>query len=104
MMGSDIDDPATKGMTPRLVERVFEKIMEAPSALEFTVCVSFLEIYMEKIRDLLDPINDNLPVHEDKSRGVYVKGLKEVYVRYCQCGVGDDAHVRAALFGKFSST
>jgi uncharacterized protein YcaQ len=25
-------------------------------------------------------VNDNLPVHEDKSRGVYVKGMKEVYV------------------------
>jgi len=24
--------------------------------------------------------NDNLPIHEDKSRGVYVKGLLEVYV------------------------
>lgn len=24
--------------------------------------------------------NDNLPVHEEKNRGVYVKGLLEVYV------------------------
>ena len=24
--------------------------------------------------------NDNLPVHEDKGRGVYVKGLLEVFV------------------------
>ena len=26
------------------------------------------------------PQNDNLPVHEDKQRGVYVKGLHEFYV------------------------
>lgn len=24
--------------------------------------------------------NDNLPIHEDKVKGVYVKGMKEVYV------------------------
>jgi kinesin family protein 5 len=35
---------------------------------------------MEKIRDLLNPVNDNLPVHEDRKRGVYVKDLTEVYV------------------------
>lgn len=35
---------------------------------------------MEKIRDLLSPANDNLSIHEDKTRGVYVKGLQEVYV------------------------
>jgi kinesin family protein 5 len=39
-----------------------------------------MEIYMEKIRDLLAPSNDNLSIHEDKTRGVYVKGLTDVYV------------------------
>ena len=40
-------------MTPRLVEHIFQTILNAPSTLEFTVKVSFLEIYMERIRDLL---------------------------------------------------
>jgi hypothetical protein len=35
---------------------------------------------MERIKDLLNPSNDNLPIHEDKSKGVYVKGLLEVFV------------------------
>lgn len=115
--------------------------------MEFTVKVSFMEIYMEKIRDLLNrkynfvvfcsqprlhkrtchfgkshdfvssgpcatitlyhankipptllyisylcinailslaAANDNLPIHEDKTRGVYVKGLFEVYVSSVQ--------------------
>jgi kinesin family protein 5 len=25
-------------------------------------------------------VNDNLPVHEDKNKGVFVKGLQEVFV------------------------
>ncbi len=42
--------------------------------------VSYMEIYMERIRDLLVPSHDNLAIHEEKSRGVYVKGLLEIYV------------------------
>ncbi|KAJ3092491.1 hypothetical protein HK102_006685 [Quaeritorhiza haematococci] len=79
MMG-DMESDDMKGLTPRLVEKIFETIYCAPSTLEFTVKVSYMEIYMEKIRDLLNPSNDNLPVHEEKNRGVYVKGLLEVFV------------------------
>lgn len=80
MMGSDIKSSEGKGLVPRIVERIFETIGAAPPSTEFTVKVSYMEIYMERLRDLLNPANDNLPVHEDKSRGVYVKGLLEVYV------------------------
>ncbi|KAL9087207.1 MAG: hypothetical protein Q9159_003774 [Coniocarpon cinnabarinum] len=80
MMGANIDDDVTKGVIPRIVEQVFASIAASPMNIEYTVKVSYMEIYMEKIRDLLDPINDNLPVHEEKSRGVYVKGLLEIYV------------------------
>jgi kinesin family protein 5 len=80
MMGSDIDDEEGKGIIPRIVEQIFASMLASPSNIEYTVRVSYMEIYMERIRDLLNPVNDNLPVHEEKSRGVYVKGLLEVYV------------------------
>ncbi|KAJ2982277.1 hypothetical protein NUW58_g6478 [Xylaria curta] len=64
MMGTSIEDDNGK----------------APPTIEYTVRVSYMEIYMERIRDLLAPQNDNLPVHEEKNRGVYVKGLLEIYV------------------------
>ncbi|KAI8142851.1 kinesin heavy chain [Fennellomyces sp. T-0311] len=80
MMGADIDDEKTKGITPRIVEQIFASIMAAPSNIEFTVKVSYMEIYMEKVRDLLNPSRDNLPIHEDKQKGIYVKDLLEVYV------------------------
>jgi kinesin family protein 5 len=80
MMGSDIDDDEGKGIIPRIVEQIFASMLASPSNIEYTVRVSYMEIYMERIRDLLNPVNDNLPVHEEKSRGVYVKGLLEVYV------------------------
>lgn len=84
MMGSDIDDTEGKGIIPRIVEQIFASILTSPSNIEYTVRVSYMEIYMERIRDLLVPQNDNLPVHEEKSRGVYVKGLLEVYVSSVQ--------------------
>lgn len=63
MMGSDIDDEAGKGVIPRIVQQVFASILASPSNIEYTVRVSYMEIYMERIRDLLVPQNDNLPVH-----------------------------------------
>ncbi|RPB20573.1 kinesin heavy chain [Terfezia boudieri ATCC MYA-4762] len=84
MMGADIDNDAHKGVIPRIVEQIFYCITNSPQSMEYTVRVSYMEIYMERIRDLLNPINDNLPVHEDKGRGVYVKGLLELYVSSVQ--------------------
>ncbi|KAG9295474.1 hypothetical protein G9A89_013503 [Geosiphon pyriformis] len=84
MMGADIDNEELKGLIPRIVEQIFHDIIESPSTMEYTVKVSYMEIYMEKIRDLLNPQNDNLPIHEEKNRGVYVKGLLEVYVSSVQ--------------------
>ena len=78
-MSGVMHDPHLKGLIPRLVERVFDKILESSEEMEFTVGCSFLEIYCERIKDLLNPQNDNLPIHEEKSKGVYVKNLLNVY-------------------------
>lgn len=80
MMGTGIEDPEGRGIIPRIVEQIFTSILASPGTIEYTVRVSYMEIYMERIRDLLAPQNDNLPVHEEKNRGVYVKGLLEIYV------------------------
>ncbi|CAO3695823.1 unnamed protein product [Rhizopus stolonifer] len=80
VMGSDIDDENTKGIIPRIIEQIFTSINDSPSNIEFTVKVSYMEIYMERVRDLFNPKNDNLAIHEDKTRGVYVKDLYEIYV------------------------
>ena len=38
---------------------------------------SFLEIYKEVVRDLLNPKNDNLKVRETPAKGVWVDDLSE---------------------------
>ncbi|KAF5391249.1 hypothetical protein D9757_001869 [Collybiopsis confluens] len=80
MMGADIDSEDLKGIIPRITEQIFQSIVESDAHLEYLVKVSYMEIYLEKIRDLLAPQNDNLQVHEEKSKGVYVKNLSDYYV------------------------
>ncbi|KAF8334309.1 kinesin heavy chain [Cantharellus anzutake] len=80
MMGADIDDPELAGIIPRITEQIFTSIIESDASIEYLVKVSYMEIYMERIRDLLAPANDNLQIHEEKSKGVYVKGLSDYYV------------------------
>jgi kinesin family protein 5 len=79
-MTGDLESETEKGINPRMVEKLFEKICNASEDLEFIVKISYMEIYMERVRDLLNPANDNLPVHEEKGKGVYVKGLLQVFV------------------------
>ncbi|KAJ7046801.1 kinesin heavy chain [Mycena alexandri] len=79
MMG-DMDSDEIKGIIPRITEQIFQSIVESDAHLEYLVKVSYMEIYLERIRDLLAPQNDNLQVHEDKAKGVYVKNLSDYYV------------------------
>jgi centromeric protein E len=82
MVGSAVDP----GVTMLAVHDTFDKIM-SDSSTDFLIYISYLEIYNEKIMDLLRPqeVQDaddearpGLEVYEDKQRGPYVKGLTEV--------------------------
>lgn len=80
MQGPDIEDLEMQGIIPRMVRTVFARIETAGEQMEFTVKISMIEIYMERVRDLLDPSKDNLKVHEEKGKGVYVGDVTETYV------------------------
>ena len=82
MEGPDIRDEIYKGIIPRTVEGLFEGVSQADETLEFTFKVSYIEIYTEKVRDLLDThrVKTNLMIREDKIKGVYIAGVTEEYV------------------------
>ena len=84
MEGPDIADEETKGLIPRMFDTIFLKISQSDPDIEFVVKVSYLEIYMEKIMDLLDPKKTNLLVRRDPQKGIIVKDCTEVYVNSCQ--------------------
>ncbi|KAL3671804.1 hypothetical protein V7S43_003712 [Phytophthora oleae] len=71
-------DKAYEGIIPRVVANIFDGIENMQADLEFIARVSYVEIYMEKIRDLLKPSSTNLNVRESRERGVWIAGATEV--------------------------
>ena len=65
-----------RGLIPRMLESLHQNIQNAPEGVEFSVSVSMIEIYMEKINDLLDSSQVNLQIREDPGRGIWVDGCK----------------------------
>lgn len=72
------------GIIPKICQDMFERIKEAQAtdpALRFTVEVSYLEIYNERVKDLLNPgTKGNLKVREHPSTGPYVEDLAKLVV------------------------
>ncbi|KAG9476464.1 hypothetical protein GDO78_003162 [Eleutherodactylus coqui] len=79
-MEGKLHDTDGMGIIPRIVQDIFNYIYSMDENLEFHIKVSYFEIYLDKIRDLLDVSKINLSVHEDKNRVPYVKGCTERFV------------------------
>uniref|UniRef100_A0A8C2A467 Kinesin-like protein n=1 Tax=Cyprinus carpio TaxID=7962 RepID=A0A8C2A467_CYPCA len=79
-MEGNLHDPDGMGIIPRIVQDDMNYIYSMDENLEFHIKVSYFEIYLDKIRDLLDVSKTNLSVHEDKNRVPYVKGCTERFV------------------------
>ncbi|XP_039304162.1 kinesin-related protein 4 [Solenopsis invicta] len=72
MMGTS-EEP---GIIPLAVEHIFDAIANIPGR-EFLLRVSYLEIYNEKVNDLLNEDSD-LKIHEDVNGQVFVKCKEEL--------------------------
>ncbi|XP_037542178.1 kinesin heavy chain [Nematolebias whitei] len=79
-MEGNLHDPHLMGIIPRIARDIFDHIYSMDENLEFHIKVSYFEIYLDKIRDLLDVSKTNLAVHEDRNRVPYVKGCTERFV------------------------
>ena len=78
-MQGNLSSESTMGIIPRMINHVFDYIHKQEGT-EFTLKVSMIEIYQERIRDLLDLSRVNLPIREDSIKGIYVDGCSERYV------------------------
>ncbi|KAM3967416.1 LOW QUALITY PROTEIN: kinesin heavy chain 73 [Aphomia sociella] len=82
MMGAPGADEG--GIIPRLCDALFERIavQQSPPALTYKVEVSYMEIYNERVHDLLDPetTRRSLRVREHAVLGPYVDGLSQLAV------------------------
>ncbi|XP_034736292.1 kinesin-like protein KIF1A isoform X23 [Etheostoma cragini] len=81
MMGKqDVKDQ--QGIIPLLCEDLFTKFNDnADNSMSYSVEVSYMEIYCERVRDLLNPKNKgNLRVREHPLMGPYVEDLSKLAV------------------------
>lgn len=75
-----MDNPELEGIIPRIIRYIFQMAAsksEANPDLQFVVKVSIIEIYNEKIRDLVETQRQNLQVREDKAKGIFIEDLSE---------------------------
>ena len=77
MFGIDTPEGDLQGMIPRSAVHIFKHIENDTEDTEFEILCSFLEIYQEKIMDLLDPKKKDLQVRESPSKGIFVENLTE---------------------------
>eukprot|EP01084_Bolivina_argentea_P280204 479187_1 len=89
----DLNDKnsSKRGLMPRVFDYLFSQIQRhrqkmGADRVEYLVKCSCLEIYNERIQDLLEPDRCNLQVREDIKRGVIVEGLS-----YKICETANDA-------------
>ncbi|EGF77621.1 hypothetical protein BATDEDRAFT_13838, partial [Batrachochytrium dendrobatidis JAM81] len=73
--------PELRGIIPNAFEQIFSYIKHAGSTTQFLVRASYLEIYNEEIRDLLNPKGKKLDIKERPDTGVYVKDLSTFVIK-----------------------
>ncbi|XP_062871300.1 kinesin-like protein KIF1B isoform X4 [Trichomycterus rosablanca] len=80
MMGKQ--EEGQEGIIPQLCEELFEKINDNNNdEVSYSVEVAYMEIYCERVRDLLNPKNKgNLRVREHPLLGPYVEDLSKLAV------------------------
>lgn len=76
---------SNKGIIPMVCEEIFQRMSQASGpGVKFEVKVSMLEIYNERVQDLLQPTGnrtkDGLKVRESPGIGVFVEGISKMTV------------------------
>ncbi|MBN3303429.1 kinesin family member 4 [Amia ocellicauda] len=91
------ENEPTVGVIPRVIKRIFQE-KEKRTDTEFTLTVSYLEIYNEEIIDLLCTSKDKPPIsiREDPKEGIKIVGLTEKEVFCAVEMVGCLEHGNAA--------
>uniref|UniRef100_A0A2N9J999 Kinesin-like protein n=1 Tax=Fagus sylvatica TaxID=28930 RepID=A0A2N9J999_FAGSY len=69
-----------KGILPRVVDGLFEHIKSSDKIAKYSIKLSMVEIYMEKVRDLFDLSKDNIQIKESKVQGILLSGATEISI------------------------
>lgn len=81
MEGINTPDGLMRGIIPNAISHIFTHISQASVESKYLVSATYLEIYNEEIRDLIDPARTRLDLKESIERGVYVNDLSSYVIR-----------------------
>ncbi|XP_073504877.1 kinesin-like protein KIF22 isoform X2 [Phyllobates terribilis] len=75
-----LGDPQQPGIIPRAVRDLLQMTRGTSGKPEeenwsFSITMSYVEIYQEKVMDLLEPKNKDLPIREDKDHNILISGV-----------------------------
>ncbi|KAM3592010.1 uncharacterized protein V6R79_011336 [Siganus canaliculatus] len=70
------------GVIPRAVREVCKlvKAKDEDDGWDYSIGMSYLEIYNEKVLDLLSPSSQDLPIREDKDKNIFIPGLTDITI------------------------
>jgi len=75
-----VGEKESPGIIPRALEYIFSKITMPHPKDQYEISLSFIQIYMEAMQDLLEPGNTNIKIREDPACGVFVTGVSWIPV------------------------
>ena len=74
-MVGDFHSQKNKGIIPRAFDYIFEHVQN-DQEYQYNIYVSFIQIYLESISDLLDPKNKDIRIREMGEQNVYLEGVQ----------------------------
>ncbi|KAM3145934.1 hypothetical protein pb186bvf_001912 [Paramecium bursaria] len=90
IFGSDLGDPSNdkRGILPRAMEYLLQKAQEFDEIREFVITGTFVEVYLDQVRDLCRNgnmisafENENLTIYENTNGQIMVKDVTQVNLR-----------------------
>ena len=86
-MVGDFNNKTKSGIIPRAINYIFDQMNKITnnqgegknqSGDKFSVYVSFIQLYLESIQDLLEPELKDIKIREDPEKGVYLEGVHRI--------------------------
>ena len=86
-MVGDFNNKSKRGIIPRAINYIYEQTNKITNAQgegksqsgdKFRIDVSFVQLYLESIQDLLEPELKDIKIREDPEKGVYLEGVHRI--------------------------
>ena len=82
-MVGEFKDQKNRGIIPRAFDYIFDYVKQDKEHT-YNIKISFIQIYLEHIQDLIEPTKKEIRIRESPEEGVYLEGVKWIPVKSTQ--------------------